>query len=77
MYSAKGNNLHNADNVESGQFAFEVAEDGDHMVCFWVIDHQPPVNISVDFNWRSGVAAKDWSNVAKKGSVEVSFIHFS
>ncbi|KAL4569506.1 hypothetical protein LXL04_025145 [Taraxacum kok-saghyz] len=70
LYSATGNRLHFAEVVESGEFAFHVTEDGDHMACFSAIEHQPAVNISVDFNWRSGVTAKGWSNVAKKGSVD-------
>ncbi|KAJ0889070.1 putative GOLD domain-containing protein [Helianthus annuus] len=41
-----------------------------YMACFFAIDQQPPLKIPVEFDWRSGVAAKDWSNVAKKGSVD-------
>ncbi|KAE8648479.1 transmembrane emp24 domain-containing protein p24delta9 [Cucumis sativus] len=69
--SATGNTYHYSDKVESGQFGFVAAEAGDFMACFWAPDHQPIVTLSVDFDWRTGVAAKDWSNVAKKGSVEV------
>ncbi|XP_038890132.1 transmembrane emp24 domain-containing protein p24delta9-like [Benincasa hispida] len=69
--SATGNTYHYSDKVESGQFGFVAAEAGDFMACFWAPDHQPQVILSVDFDWRTGVAAKDWSNVAKKGSVEV------
>uniref|UniRef100_A0A0A0KTU9 GOLD domain-containing protein n=1 Tax=Cucumis sativus TaxID=3659 RepID=A0A0A0KTU9_CUCSA len=68
--SATGNTYHYSDKVESGQFGFVAAEAGDFMACFWAPDHQPIVTLSVDFDWRTGVAAKDWSNVAKKGSVE-------
>ncbi|XP_050945398.1 transmembrane emp24 domain-containing protein p24delta9-like isoform X1 [Cucumis melo] len=68
--SATGNTYHYSDKVESGQFGFVAAEAGDFMACFWAPDHQPQVTLSVDFDWRTGVAAKDWSNVAKKGSVE-------
>ncbi|XP_022973302.1 transmembrane emp24 domain-containing protein p24delta9-like [Cucurbita maxima] len=68
--SATGNTFHYSDKVESGQFAFVAAEAGDFMTCFWAPDHQPQVTLSVDFDWRTGVAAKDWSNVAKKGSVD-------
>lgn len=73
MTSATGNTYHYSDKVESGQFGFVAAEAGDFMTCFWAPDHQPQVTLSVDFDWRTGVAAKDWSNVAKKGAVEVSF----
>jgi hypothetical protein len=30
------------------------------------------VTLNIDFDWKTGVAAKDWTNVAKKGSVDVS-----
>ncbi|KAM0047533.1 putative transmembrane emp24 domain-containing protein [Helianthus debilis subsp. tardiflorus] len=68
--SAYGNSYHSSENVQSGQFAFQAVEAGDYMACFFAIDHQPPLKIPVEFDWRSGVAAKDWSNVAKKGSVD-------
>ncbi|CAI9096550.1 OLC1v1032729C2 [Oldenlandia corymbosa var. corymbosa] len=69
--SSYGNNYHYSDHVQSGQFAFQTAEAGDYMACFFAADHNPAVTLTVDFDWKSGVAAKDWSNVAKKGSVEV------
>ncbi|CAK9186140.1 unnamed protein product [Ilex paraguariensis] len=69
--SAYGNNYHYADHVESSQFAFQAVEAGDYMACFWAADHKPQTTVTIDFDWKSGVAAKDWTNVAKKGSVEV------
>ncbi|XP_059648816.1 transmembrane emp24 domain-containing protein p24delta9-like [Cornus florida] len=69
--SSYGNNYHYADRVDSGNFGFTAVEAGDYMTCFWVVDHKPQKMITVDFDWRTGVAAKDWSNVAKKGSVDV------
>nr|GEV24622.1 transmembrane emp24 domain-containing protein p24delta9-like [Tanacetum cinerariifolium] len=68
--SAYGNSYHSSENVQSGQFAFQAVEAGDYMACFFAIDHQPTLKIPIEFDWRSGVAAKDWSNVAKKGSVD-------
>lgn len=70
--SSYGNNYHYSDLVGSGQFAFTAAEAGDYMACFWAPDHKPQATITVDFDWKTGVAAKDWSNVAKKGSIDVS-----
>lgn len=58
--------------MPSGHFAFVAAEAGDYMACFWAPDHKPPITLTVDLDWRTGVAAKDWSNVAKKGQVDVS-----
>jgi p24 family protein delta-1 len=70
--SPYGSNMHYADNVQSGHFAFTAAEAGDYLSCFWVADHQPPITIGFEFDWRSGVSAKDWPSVAKKGKVDVS-----
>ncbi|KAF5933527.1 hypothetical protein HYC85_029698, partial [Camellia sinensis] len=28
--------------------------------------------ITIDFDWKTGVAAKDWTNVAKKGTIDVT-----
>ncbi|KAJ0638264.1 putative transmembrane emp24 domain-containing protein [Helianthus annuus] len=70
--SAFGNSYHSSENVQSGQFSFQAVEAGDYMACFYAVDHQPRLKIPIEFDWRSGVAAKDWSTVAKKGSVDVS-----
>ncbi|KAG8493156.1 hypothetical protein CXB51_010550 [Gossypium anomalum] len=70
VMSPQGNSLHTAEKVKTGQFAFTTAEDGDYMACFWAEDHSPQIIMTVDFDWRSGVQAKDWSNVAKKGQVD-------
>lgn len=72
MTSSYGNNYHYGDRVESGQFAFVAVEAGDYMTCFWAVDHNPQITLTIDFEWKTGVAAKDWSNVAKKGQVDVS-----
>ncbi|PUZ40920.1 hypothetical protein GQ55_9G461400 [Panicum hallii var. hallii] len=68
--SPYGNSLHYAENVHSGNFAFTAPEAGDYLACFWAPDHRPPVTVAFDFDWRSGVSARDWSTVAKKGQVE-------
>ncbi|KAK8921551.1 Transmembrane emp24 domain-containing protein p24delta9 [Platanthera zijinensis] len=70
--SPYGNSVHYADHVDSGNFAFTSSETGDYLACFWTPDHKPAVTISVEFDWRTGVAAKDWTNVAKKGQIDVS-----
>ncbi|CAJ1939792.1 unnamed protein product [Sphenostylis stenocarpa] len=69
--SSYGNNYHYGDRVQKGQFAFVAAEAGDYMTCFWAVDHNPVTTMTVDFEWKTGVAAKDWSSVAKKGQVDV------
>ena len=72
MTSPYGNSMHYAENVQSGHFAFTAAEAGDYLACFWAPDHKPPVTIGFEFDWRSGVSAKDYPSVAKKGKVDVS-----
>lgn len=74
MTSPYGNNYHHGDLVASGNFAFTAAETGDYSACFWVTDHKPKATVTIDFDWKTGVAAKDWSKVAKKGQIEVSKI---
>ncbi|KAK4399825.1 Transmembrane emp24 domain-containing protein p24delta9 [Sesamum angolense] len=69
--SSYGNSYHHSDNVNEGHFAFHAVEAGDYMACFTAADHKPSTTITIDFDWKSGVAAKDWTNVAKKGSVEL------
>ncbi|XP_074274595.1 transmembrane emp24 domain-containing protein p24delta9-like [Silene latifolia] len=69
--SPYGSNLHTADKVDAGQFAFTTAEAGDYMTCFWIVEHNPPVTVTLDFDWKTGVAAKDWGSVAKKGSIDL------
>ncbi|XP_071735087.1 transmembrane emp24 domain-containing protein p24delta9-like [Rutidosis leptorrhynchoides] len=69
--SPLGNNYHYADRKDSGNFAFTAGEAGDYMACFWATKQSPDKTLSIDFDWKSGLAAKDWSKVAKKGKVEM------
>nr|XP_043634903.1 transmembrane emp24 domain-containing protein p24delta7-like [Erigeron canadensis] len=69
--SPLGNNYHYADRKNSGNFAFTAGETGDYMTCFWASKQSPEKSLSIDFDWKSGLAAKDWSKVAKKGQVEM------
>ncbi|XP_042446273.1 uncharacterized protein LOC122031194 isoform X2 [Zingiber officinale] len=68
--SPYGNSIHYEDRVESGTFAFSANEEGDYLACVWAPYHQPSATLTVEFEWRTGVAAKDWTNVAKKGQIE-------
>ncbi|XP_027358918.1 transmembrane emp24 domain-containing protein p24delta9-like [Abrus precatorius] len=70
--SPHGNSYHYGDHVDSGNFAFTAAEAGDYSACFWIPDGKgAPSTVTIDFEWKTGVAAKDWSKVAKKGQIEV------
>ncbi|KAL8532469.1 hypothetical protein ACS0TY_008894 [Phlomoides rotata] len=68
--SSLGNSYHTVENVNEGQFVFQALEAGDYMACFFASDHKQRTTMTIDFEWRSGVAAKDWTDVAKKGSIE-------
>ncbi|XAR51713.1 hypothetical protein NMG60_11006426 [Bertholletia excelsa] len=68
--SPAGNNHYYCDGVDSGTFAFTANEAGDYMACFWSQEHKPPLTMSVELDWQSGVAAKDWSKVARKGQID-------
>nr|GEW16555.1 transmembrane emp24 domain-containing protein p24delta9-like [Tanacetum cinerariifolium] len=40
------------------------------MACFMVAKQNPPAILTVEFDWRSGLATKDWTKVAKRGQLE-------
>lgn len=67
-----GNNYHFGNHVDSGNFAFTTTEAGDYTACFSVLEQKPSITVTIDFEWRSGVADRDWYKVAKKDKIEVS-----
>ncbi|XP_008787708.1 transmembrane emp24 domain-containing protein p24delta9-like [Phoenix dactylifera] len=69
--SPYGNSIHFAESVELGNFAFTANEAGDYLACFWTPVHKPAATVTLEFDWRTGVAAKDWTNVAKKGQIDL------
>lgn len=55
-----------------GQFAFTTTEAGNYLACFWVDGHNPGGGgLSVNLDWKTGIAAKDWESVARKEKIEV------
>jgi hypothetical protein len=69
--SPYGNQLHYQENVQSGQFAFTTSESGNFMACFWLLNAPPTATLNVALDWKTGVAAKDWSSIAKKDKLDV------
>ncbi|KAG1334435.1 putative Transmembrane emp24 domain-containing protein p24delta9 [Cocos nucifera] len=69
--SPDGNIIHSADNVESGNFAFNAYEAGEYLACFWTPVHKPPTTVTLELDWRTGIATKDWTNIAKKEHLDV------
>ncbi|XP_048623030.1 transmembrane emp24 domain-containing protein p24delta11 [Brassica napus] len=69
--SPKGHSQHHAENVESGKFVFTAMESGDYTTCFVSPGFRPPAKFAVDFEWKSGVEAKDWTTIAKRGQINM------
>lgn len=67
--SPYGNTLHNKENVTHSQFAFTTNEAGQYLACFWV-DHHGSGAVSINLDWKTGIAAKDWESVARKEKIE-------
>ena len=73
MTSPYGNTLHQNENVTHGQFAFTTHETGNYLACFWVDGHGQG-DVSVNIDWKTGIAARDWDSVARKEKIEVSML---
>ncbi|EOA25446.1 hypothetical protein CARUB_v10018783mg [Capsella rubella] len=65
----KGTKLHQADNVEAGQFSFTAYESGSYITCITAVHHTPETTLTIDFDWKSGLHSKEWTNVAKHSQV--------
>lgn len=69
--SPYGNNLHHKENITHGQFAFTTQEGGHYLACFWVDgSNHGGGDVSVNLDWKTGIAAKDWESVARKEKIE-------
>ncbi|EXB97338.1 Transmembrane emp24 domain-containing protein 10 [Morus notabilis] len=69
--SPYGNNLHHGENATHGQFAFTTHEAGNYLACFWVDgSNSGGGDVSVNLDWKTGIAAKDWESVARKEKIE-------
>lgn len=75
--SPKGHSQHHAENVESGKFVFTAMESGDYTTCFVALGFRPTAKFAVDFEWKSGVEAKDWATIAKRGQINVQTIYLN
>ncbi|KAJ1435005.1 GOLD domain [Sesbania bispinosa] len=65
-----GNNLHHSEQTTIGNFAFTTNESGNYLACFWVDHNEGGGDVSVNLDWKIGIAAKDWDSVAKKEKIE-------
>lgn len=69
--SPYGNTVHHLENVTNGQFAFTTTEGGNYLACFWGGSQNSGAgDISINIDWKTGIAAKDWDSVARKEKIE-------
>ncbi|BBM97274.1 p24 family protein delta-1 [Marchantia polymorpha subsp. ruderalis] len=68
--SPYGQQLYFQENVQVGQFGFTTKEGGNFMACFWMQNAPQTLTISLDLDWKTGVAAKDWEDIAKKDKLD-------
>ncbi|ESQ35912.1 hypothetical protein EUTSA_v10008686mg [Eutrema salsugineum] len=69
--SPYGNNLYHMENVTHGQFAFTTQESGNYMACFCADSKSHGnQNVSINVDWKTGIAAKDWDSIAKKEKIQ-------
>ncbi|XP_062220412.1 transmembrane emp24 domain-containing protein p24delta3-like [Phragmites australis] len=68
--SPYGNTLHHNENATLGQFAFTTTETGNYLACFWIDSTEKGSGISVNLDWKIGIATKDWDAIAKKEKIE-------
>ncbi|KAK2375318.1 transmembrane emp24 domain-containing protein p24delta9 [Trifolium repens] len=69
-YAADGTKYHLAEHVQAGQLAFTAYQSGDYLVCFMVTTDDPQLALSVDFDWKTGVAARGRPNIVKKSNID-------
>ncbi|CAM0943889.1 unnamed protein product [Alopecurus aequalis] len=68
--SPYGNTLHENGNGTVGQFAFTTTEAGNYLACFWIDSAEKGSGVSVNLDWKIGIATKDWDAIAKKEKIE-------
>ncbi|GAX75488.1 hypothetical protein CEUSTIGMA_g2931.t1 [Chlamydomonas eustigma] len=61
-----GNSVHDSYAKSSGQFVFTTKLAGEYKACFTALDTHNAISTKVKLDWKTGVAATDWSSVAKK-----------
>ncbi|OVA03898.1 GOLD [Macleaya cordata] len=60
-----GETLHEAQSVESGEFAFTATQAGEHIVCFWSPQFDPSASmIPIEFEWKAGVATNHHTSIS-------------
>lgn len=66
-----GHQMHWVESTDSGHFGFTTKESGQYMCCFWIPHANPGgPSMTVDLEWKTGVNAQDWAQIAKKEKLD-------
>lgn len=68
--SPYGKTMHFQEHVSRGEFSFASNEEGTYTACFWVPEAPRGSKLSIQFDWKTGVAAKDWASIAKRERID-------
>lgn len=66
----KGVVIYNQASQVSGQFAFTSKVSGDYKACFTAPDVETALDTKIRLDWKTGVAATDWEEIAKKENLD-------
>jgi p24 family protein delta-1 len=67
----KGKVLYAKSTAEESQFAFTATTAGDYRACFTVNDMETALATTIRLDWKTGVAATNWDDIAKKENLDL------
>lgn len=67
----KGKVLYTKSGQEEAQFAFTASLAGDYRACFTVQDMETALATTIRLDWKTGVAATNWDDIAKKENLDL------
>eukprot|EP00798_Chlamydomonas_sp_ICE-L_P011320 gene11320-18594_t len=62
----RGRLIKQQNSISEGQFAFTSQMEGEYQACFTVHDQQTALVTKIKLDWKTGVNAQDWDNIAKQ-----------
>lgn len=74
LFDINGNTIYNKENSSNVKIAFTASETGTHQIC---VDNYSNSDINISFMYLRGVAAKDYSELAKKSNLKPIEMHLT
>ena len=71
MQDPKGKVVYTKAAQEEAQFAFTSTTAGDYRACFSVADMDTALATTIRLDWKTGVAATNWDDIAKKENLDL------